>query len=128
MGLRMSRLRAIGPPLAVATLSVAALVWFDKIWMPAQQQYLNERNLRVLRTISAQIKAKVDNFDQALDHAIDSFPIEDGNVDLLQKYVKLLSPELEIVTSDPKNPAFAKVTPWDPPNVTIQRDEGHNYL
>ena len=72
MDLRFFRLRAIGPPLAVAAISVAALVWFDRIWIPTQQQYLNERNLRALRTISAQIKAKVDNFDQAIDHAIDS--------------------------------------------------------
>ena len=128
MDLHFFRLRAVGPPLAVAAVSVAALVWFDKIWIPAQQQYLNERNLRVLRTISAQIKAKVDNFDQAIDHAIDSFPIENGNVELFQKYVKLLSSELEIVTADPKHPAFAKVTPWDPPNVRIQRDDGRNYL
>jgi hypothetical protein len=128
MDLRFLRLRAVGPPLVVAAVSVAALVWFDKIWIPAQQQYLNERNLRVLRTISAQIKAKVDNFDQAIDHAIDSFPFEKGDVDLLQKYVRLLSRELEIVTDDPNNPAWKKVTPGDPPNVRIQRDEGRNYL
>jgi len=131
MNLRSLRLRAVGPPLAVAAICAAALFWFDRIWIPAQQQYLNERNLRALRTISTQFKAKVDNFDQAIDHAIDSFPIEDGNAGLqkdLQKYVKLFSPELEIVTFDRKSPAWANVTPGDPPNVRIQRDEGHNYL
>ncbi len=131
MNLRSLRLRAVGPPLAVAAICAAALFWFDRIWIPTQQQYLNERNLRALRTISTQIKAKVDNFDQAIDHAIDSFPIEDGNADLqkdLQKYVKLFSPELEIVTFDRKSPAWTKVTPGDPPNVRIQRDEGRNYL
>jgi len=35
------RLGVIGPPLAVAAALVAALVWFDKVWIPAQQQYLN---------------------------------------------------------------------------------------
>ena len=131
MNLRSLRLRAVGPPLAVAAICAAALFWFDRIWIPAQQQYLNERNLRALRTISTQIKAKVDNFDQAIDHAIDSFPIEEGNADLqknLQKYVKLFSPELEIVTFDRKSPAWTKVTPGDPPNVRILRDEGRNYL
>jgi hypothetical protein len=72
MNLRSLRLRAVGPPLAVAAICAAALFWFDRIWIPAQQQYLNERNLRALRTISTQFKAKVDNFDQAIDHAIDS--------------------------------------------------------
>jgi hypothetical protein len=125
--LRAFRLRTIGPPLAVAALSVAALAWFDRVWIPTQQQYLNERNLRALRTISAQIKAKVDNFDQAIDHAIDSFPIQDRNNKLLQKYVKLFSPELEIVTFDMAR-AATKVTPGEPPSVRIQRDEGRNYL
>ena len=130
MNLRSLRLRAVGPPLAVAAICAAALFWFDRIWIPAQQQYLNERNLRALRTISTQIKAKVDNFDQAIDHAIDSFPTHGGNAGFqqdLQKYVKLFSSELEIVTFDTQSPA-AKVTPGDPPNVTIQRDEGRNYL
>jgi hypothetical protein len=129
MNLRSLRLRAVGPPLAVAAICAAALFWFDRIWIPAQQQYLNERNLRALRTISTQIKAKVDNFDQAIDHAIDSFPTH-GNASFqkdLQRYVKLFSSELEIVTFDTRSPE-ATVTPGDPPNVTIQRDEGRNYL
>ena len=128
MNLGFLRLRAIGPPLAVAAACAAGLFWFDRIWIPAQQQYLNERNLRSLRTISAQIKAKVDNFDQSIDHAIDSFPFEAGKDELLQKYVKLFSPELEIVATDPQNPAWTKVRKGDPPSVTIQRDEGRNYL
>ena len=127
-GPRSLRLGAIGPPLAVAAALVAALVWFDKVWIPAQQQYLNERNLRVLHIISGQIKAKVDNFDLAIDHAIDSFPIQNGNSHLLQRYVKLFSPELEIVTFDPKSDAWKSVPPADPPNVQIERDEGRNYL
>ena len=73
------------PVLAVAAVSVAALVWFDKVFIPTQQQYLNERNLRTLRTISGQLKAKVDSFDQSIDHAIELFPIPDGAPELLKK-------------------------------------------
>ena len=107
MVLRALRLRSVGPPIAVAAMSVAALVWFDKVWIPAQQQYLNERNLRSLKTVAAQIKAKVDNFELAIDHAIDSFPGLPGTNDL-QKYVKLFSPELEVV--DAARPAAKTVT------------------
>jgi hypothetical protein len=107
---------------------VAGLAWFDRVWIPTQQQYVNERNLRALRTISDQIKAKVDNFDLAIDHAIDSFPIEDGNHEHLRQYVKLFSPELEIVTFNPNEPAGRHLTPADPPNVRIVRDEGRSYL
>ena len=109
-------------------MCAGGLFWFDRMWIPAQQQYLNERNLRSLRTISAQIKAKVDNFDQAIDHAIDSFPIAGHNAHDLGKYVRLFSPELEIVATDDRNPAWRKVRKGDPPSVTIQRDEGRNYL
>ena len=52
--------RAVLLPASVAIGSILVLAWYNFVWIPAQQRYLNERNLRVLRTISAQIKAKVD--------------------------------------------------------------------
>ena len=79
-GLACSWLRTIGPPLVVAAVCVVALVWFDKVWIPTRADNFNERDLRALRTISAQIKGRVDNFDLALDHAIDSFRVEGGNI------------------------------------------------
>jgi hypothetical protein len=51
MTIRGVRLRAVLLPLGVAVLSIAALGW------------------RILRTRGAQLKAKVDNFDRAIDHA-----------------------------------------------------------
>ncbi|HJZ76015.1 MAG TPA: hypothetical protein VKE51_29975 [Vicinamibacterales bacterium] len=125
--LRAFRLGAVAPPLAVAAVSAAVLVWFGKAWIPAQQRYFNERNLRTLRSISSQIKANVDGFDPALDHAIDSSKREHGDKgDALQQFVKLFSQgQLEIVAVNPEKPA---VRPGDPPNVRIQRVEGRNYL
>ena len=121
----MLRLSTIGPPLAVAAASAALLVWFDKGWIPARQRYFNERNLRTLRTISTQIKTKVDSFPPALDHAIDS-AFSSGGAAALKQYVKLFSQEqLEVVSVDPERPT---ITPDDPPNVRTQREDGKNYV
>ena len=64
----------------------------------------------------------------SIDHAIDSFPIQQGQPDLLKKYVKLFAPELEIVMVNPDSADATHVTPGDPPNVRLQRTEGRNYL
>jgi len=69
MTIRGVRLRAVQLPLGVAVLSIAALGWYGLVRIPAQERYLNERNLRIPRTRGAQLKAKVDNFDRAIDHA-----------------------------------------------------------
>ena len=70
MTLRGFQLRVVLIPLTVAAALVAAIMWYRLFWIPGQQQYLNERNARILRTIAVQISSKVDNFDQGLDNAI----------------------------------------------------------
>ena len=54
---------------------MAGLGWYGLIRTPARQTYLNERNLRALRTRSAQIKAKVDNFDTITAAQLKSLPL-----------------------------------------------------
>jgi hypothetical protein len=125
-------LRAVLVPLGVAIVSIAALAWYGLEQIPAQQQYLNERNLRLLRTLGEQIRSKVNNFDGAIDHAKDSF--RDPNIEGLGKYVRLFAPELEILEtarldkdkSSFEYQLFQKA--GDPPVVDVQRDEGRNYL
>ena len=74
MRFRAIHLRAILLPLAVAVASIALVAWYGFVKIPAQQRYITDRNLRLLKTKSAQIKSKVDNFDLSVDHAIDFFP------------------------------------------------------
>jgi hypothetical protein len=103
MSSRGSHLRGVLLPLSVAVVAIAALVWYDLVWIPAQQQYFDERNLRLLRTMSAQIKASVDNFDQAIDHAIESGwsgVEEPGQSVEFREYVKAYAPNLEILADD----------------------------
>jgi len=42
-------------------VSITALAWHGLEQIPAEQQYLNERNLRLLKTREEQVRANVNN-------------------------------------------------------------------
>jgi hypothetical protein len=136
VNVRSVQLRALLLPLCVAIASMAALAWYGFVWIPSQQKYLNERNFRLLRTLGAQIKTKVDNFDGALDHALKSL---DGGDKLssLKELVRRFAPDLEVLAVTEHPPAMQDPPSLeqsvlsragDPPRVQLQRDEGRNYL
>jgi len=113
-------------PVAVALISIGALAWYGVYWIPAKQRYLDERNVRLLRTIGAQIKVKVNNFDQAIDNAIESFdPGSRGISRKFPAYVKLFAPDLEIIDSAEVDLGLKF---GDPPRVKVVLDEGKQYL
>jgi hypothetical protein len=134
-------LRGVLVPMGAAAATILALAWYGMFWIPTQQQYLNESNLRLLRTMSAQIKARVDNFDQAIDHAIDSFPHSTDDRTAFNEYVQVFAPELEIVRTlkgrkSPSNTTAAQIgaedlvleRAGDPPRILVRRDEGKSVL
>src|SRR5712672_2157996 len=132
MTVRGVQLRVVLIPLTVAAVLVAAIMWYRLFWIPGQQQYLNERNARILRTIAVQISSKVDSFDQGLDNAMAFWWSTDGQHASVAKakdedfsrFVHLFATEVEAVTID----GSVVEHPGDPPRVQIQRDEGTNYL
>jgi hypothetical protein len=127
VGVRANQLRAVLIPVGVAVISIGALAWYGMYWIPAKQRYLDERNVRLLRTIGVQIKVKVNNFDQAIDNAIESFepdPTRPNSKDF-QAYVRLFTPDLEIIDPADDHP---KLDFADPPVVKVVLDEGKHYL
>jgi hypothetical protein len=130
--------RAMVLPSCVALAAILALAWFNLVRIPAQEQYLNERNLRLLRTMSAQITSKVDNFDGAIDNALDSLQAGDPTTrESFGAFVKIFAPEIEVLhftrkgdrpsdDSTVENLVFDRAN--DPPCIRVQRDEGQNYL
>src|ERR1700730_2638764 len=105
MTIREIQWRAILVPVGVSAFLIAALSWYGFVWIPSQQRYLNERNIRLLRTIGTQIRSKVNNFDMAIDHALESFAFNEQDprsVQQLAQFVSLFAPELEIL--DRANP------------------------
>jgi len=51
--LRAFRVRAILFPLGVALASITAVAWYGLVTIPAQQRYITDRNLRLLKTKGA---------------------------------------------------------------------------
>lgn len=136
--MNIRHIRALLLPLGVAMVAIAGLGWYAFLWIPAQQRFLNERNFRLLRTLSAQIEAKVDNFDRALDHALDSTaapriagdktPPTNTNK-ALAKFIRLFAPELDLLSeADTSAAKLALEDAGDPPRVVLERDEGRSYL
>jgi hypothetical protein len=122
--IRGLQLRAIALPIGVAALSMAALAWYRLMWIPGQETYLNERNLRALYTTAAQIKAKVENFDLAIDHAIES----SENIAAVHRYVPLLAPELRVIGEGEGERVIPTADASDPPRIAIERDEGRTVM
>ena len=130
-------LRAVLIPVCVAVLSVAGLAWYGFVKIPSQQRYLNEQNIRLLRTTSAQIQGKVNNFDQAIDHALESFDFPHNTrkgqlySDDFKAYVRLFVNDLDIVDGIAAREVCekgGKELYSDPPRVKIEVDEGTHYL
>src|SRR6267143_6134430 len=150
MTIRGIQLRAVLIPVGVAVFSIAALAWYGFVYIPSQQRYLNERNIRLLRTLGAQIRSKVNNFDQAMDHAVESFiingkpiaPEKDQDRHELREYVKGFAPELDVLEKAEESEMLEKASasagpdkggkPFslfdDPPRVKIVNDEGTHFL
>jgi hypothetical protein len=135
------RLGAVLVPIGVAIVLISALTWYGFVRVPAREAYLNERNLRLLSTVSGAIKAKIESFDGALDHAVNSFkPTRNKDaVETFRQAVRLFAPDLEIVALDPPRVAHGSDDPnapearllkaaADPPRVLVERDEGRYYL
>src|SRR5437016_10170488 len=102
MTIRGIQLRAILIPVGVAAFSILSLSWYAFVYIPSQQRYLNERNIRLLRILDAQIASKVNNFDGAIDHAAKSFraqnkPIDSSTRKEFAQYVSQFIPELSVL-------------------------------
>jgi hypothetical protein len=98
MKFRGIRFGAVLLPVGVAILPLSVLIWYGAVRIPRQEAYLSERNLRLLTTLSGPIKAKIESFDGALDHAVKSFePKSHADLKKFQQGVRLFAPDLDVV-------------------------------
>ena len=138
MTIRGIQLRAILIPVGVAAFSILSLSWYGFVYIPSQQRYLNERNIRLLRILGTQIASKVNNFDRAIDNAVQSFRVNDrplgaGTRELFAEYVRQFLPELSVLDEVDEKELLRKSAVHDelfddPPRVEIVLDEGTHYL
>jgi hypothetical protein len=116
------RLRSLFLPVSISVILLIALGLYSFIWIPSQQRYLDDRNFRVLKTLSGQIKANIDNFDAMMDNAAES-----GITDqTLAGYLK--NAGLELSALEEQDKAVIGEDYGDPPKIAVRADEGSHFL
>src|SRR5262245_37264720 len=103
-------------------MSIAAVAWYDLVKIPAQQRYITDRNLRLLKTKSAQIKSKVDNFGVSIDNALHFYPKSHDSAkytEELQRYMRKFASSVEILSDRDSRPTRTANR-----QVVVQRDAG----
>jgi len=118
------RLRSLFLPVSISVILLIALGLYSFIWVPSQQRYLDDRNFRVLKTLSGQIKANIDNFDTMMDNAAESGINTDQT---LARYLKNAGLELSALEED-QDKAVIGGDYGDPPKIAVRADEGSHFL
>jgi hypothetical protein len=127
MAERRSLVRAFGAPLGVGLVAAVGVAYYALIWVPDQQQYFTNRNLRLLTSLGASVQASIDNLDSVLDHA--STAATDSSQ--LSAYFNSQVPGLIVETEVSEHPLERKGKgnfASDPPTLDIQSDEGTFFL
>lgn len=119
----MARLRTLFVPACIGLFFLVAAGWYYSFWIPTRHRYLDDRNFRVLRTLSEQIRLSIDNFDRMLDNAADAGIISVN----LKEYLVNVAPQLEAL--DEKDGEEVTHNDFgDPPKVMVAADDGTHYL
>ena len=62
--------RTAALPAVVLTVAASAFLWFNYVRRPAVEQYLHQANLRLLRTMGAQLESRIDGIEGNIDLAL----------------------------------------------------------
>jgi hypothetical protein len=121
---RLARFRSFFLPASIGLLLVVAGGWYSLVWLPTQHKYLDDRNFRLLETLSEQIRSSIDNFDKMMDNASDSGV---KNKKLLDSYLRNVAPQLRVVEHDEETQVI-RGDYGDPPKMAVRADEGTHFL
>jgi len=128
----LARLRSLVLPASIALLAVMAAGWYNLIWLPSEHKYLDDRNFRLLSTLSEEISTSINTFDKMMDNAADSGVAGiksgvggDDDTDL-DDYLKQVAPRLENLDSEDR--LVLGKDYGDPPNIAVRGDEGKHFL
>jgi hypothetical protein len=97
--------------------------WYEFAWLRAQHCYLDDRNFRMLRTLSEQINSSITTFDKMMDNATES-GVRSENI---QAYLKNVAPQLE-KSDDSISRRIIGDDYGDPPRLAVAADQGTNFL
>jgi hypothetical protein len=119
----LARFRSFFLPASIGLLLVVAAGLYNLVWLPSEHRYLDDRNFRLLTTLSEQISASINNFDKMMDNASDSGITDD----MLESYFKKVAPQLERLDSEDRK-VIGDDDYGDPPNIGVRADEGTHFL
>ena len=117
---KLAQFRNLIIPAAVGLTLAIAAGWYYFGWLPSQQRYLDERNFRLLTTLSGQIGAAINTFDKMMDNAWEAG--FDG------EHVHQIAQSLELVKEEDIDPDEIRDQYHDPPRIMVRADEGTHYL
>jgi hypothetical protein len=102
---RLIRLRSLIIPTCIVILLIIAGAWFNFSWVPSNRRDLDDRNLRVLNTLSEQISHTINSFDKIMDNAVESGIGRDND---LNKYLANVAPELKVPEKKESGPVIGE--------------------
>jgi hypothetical protein len=117
---KLAQFRNLLIPAAVGLTLAIAAGWYYFGWLPSQQRYLDERNFRLLTTLSGQIGTAVNTFDKMMDNAWDARFDEEHLYQVVHS--------LERVKKEDIDPDEIRDQYHDPPRIMVRADEGTHYL
>jgi len=126
--------RALALPATVVTGAVGILLWFNLVRVPEVEEYLHQAHLRVLRTVGAQIKSRIDGIQGNIDLALRSAGSDEQS---FRRFVQSYSADIQIrcfavvdqgsaCSSDVEQRLLGAAS--DPPVAQMQFDSGHPHL
>jgi hypothetical protein len=117
------KLRSLFLPVSIGLLIVVAAGWYNLVWLPSEHKYLDDRNFRLLSTLSEEISTSINNYDKMLDNASDS----GINEKMLESYLLKVAPQLKpLEESDVREVIGSDY--GDPPKIAVRADEGTHFL
>jgi hypothetical protein len=117
------RLRSLFLPASIGLLVLVAAGWYNLVWLPSEHKYLDDRNFRLLSTLSEEITTSINNFDKMMDNASQS----GINGKMLESYLLKVAPQL-MPLEESEVREVIRGDYGDPPKIAVRADEGTHFL
>ena len=117
------RLRSLFLPASIGLLVLVAAGWYNLVWLPSEHKYLDDRNFRLLSTLSEEISSSINNFDKMMDNASRS----GINGKTLESYLLKVAPQLMPIEESEVREVI-RGDYGDPPRIAVRADEGTHFL
>jgi hypothetical protein len=117
------RMRSLLIPGCIGFILLVVVLSYNLLFLPTQRRYLDDRNFRVLKTLTDQIGVSINTFDRMMDNAENS----GVTAETLKAYLTNVAPQLETIDENESEPVVGQDY-GDPPKMAVASDDGTHYL